>query len=907
MTTEHEGALHGVLLGVRSAAAAQAIDEELLAQVEAACSALASVDQEIALSVAARPHCGDRDASRWEGLVADKHIACGELTGNETLAPTMLVPLLRRASRLACTDELGERLLDAVGILTASLAGHGEHMHCIDLCGAAAPLKLRYVPSGHCTGFWSVARLGIGACAAGWAGLRIAGRVVLELGCGTGAVGIACAALGASEVWCTDANAAALALTARNAASNGAATVRVARLDLGDEVEALRPEGMPRRFGLVVAADVVVEGGDDASAAALRAAARYVDMADPYARVLCCFRQTPRSLEPFEDALRKGESVLDCGLVLEESVHVPAGEGNDELLMLLLAPSTQRETFAEAEKRVPHEVDASASVGWVVAAADSLAQNGAVVLRNPVCIPADVVERCRCDARPRLDRLLRLAADAGAGAGVAPRFRELYCRAPWESRFDVTVPHAPSETTAGEEPSAGPWQSLLEAIDPLVKSVLVASGGFGGEDELCIEAMGFVMSQPGAPGQQWHPDSERTGLVNAFVPLVHLSDANGPTALALASHRSPRPCCPCVVRPLLAAGEVLLFDWRTWHRGCANHSLTDRPVAYVTYARRGVEGATSYKGDLPSLEACEPDAGSAEQPRFSLSHALHIRARLRTAGADEAARTLHQLSGQLQELTFEECKATGLSCSAFTAFLAHEDEAVATAAAELVNVLAGRGAHPRTVRLGPGPTELRILEQPGEGSLALRLWRSAFTLSEHVLRRRFADVDGRSVLELGCGLGLPGLACAAAGASSVCLTDISAESVELARRNAARNGLEARVCAHTLDWDAPEASPVGALPPFEIIIAADVCYEMEPSESLARALPRMLARGPASRAILVLDTDTRRPLTYGQSVLHLIATVEARAELQCVYTEVEEHDRGCVRTLVYAHMPEHPA
>lgn len=115
-----------------------------------------------------------------------------------------------------------------------------------------------------------------------------------------------------------------------------------------------------------------------------------------------------------------------------------------------------------------------------------------------------------------------------------------------------------------------------------------------------------VLSLPGAPHQMWHPDCvQRVGLVNAFVPLVALSDANGPTALALCSHEPPRPCCPRVVRPLLAAGEVLLFDWRTWHRGCANASPADRPVAYVTYARRGVEGNRLYKGSLPSLEARE--------------------------------------------------------------------------------------------------------------------------------------------------------------------------------------------------------------------------------------------------------------------------------------------------------------
>jgi hypothetical protein len=231
-----------------------------------------------------------------------------------------------------------------------------------------------------------------------------------------------------------------------------------------------------------------------------------------------------------------------------------------------------------------------------------------------------------------------MAAEASAAftmwskesAPEAIRFRELYSRAPWECRFDVTVPHRlDSATTDGiaaaegvaasggmdQASSTAPWRALLEALDPIVRPVLKASALLGSDDEIEIDHVGFVLSEPGAPAQMWHPDCEsRIGLVNAFVPLVPLTDANGPTALALCSHRPPLPCCPRVVRPLLAAGEVLLFDWRTWHRGCSNSSLADRPVAYVTYVRRGVEGAF-YKRSLPSLE--DRARHSAQHPSAS--------------------------------------------------------------------------------------------------------------------------------------------------------------------------------------------------------------------------------------------------------------------------------------------------
>ena len=182
----------------------QPVDGELLALIEEACDALSASGQEVALLAAAQP-CEldgaphERDA--WQDAVASKRLALGDAAGDETLTPTMLVPLLRRASLLK-DAALSAAMLDALGMLTASLSGHGEHTLRVGLHpaeAAAAPLLLRYRPLGLGTGLrlWPVARLAIGACAAQWAGLRVAGKSVLELGCGCGAVGLACAALGA--------------------------------------------------------------------------------------------------------------------------------------------------------------------------------------------------------------------------------------------------------------------------------------------------------------------------------------------------------------------------------------------------------------------------------------------------------------------------------------------------------------------------------------------------------------------------------------------------------------------------------------------------------------------------------------------------------------------------------------
>jgi len=63
-------------------------------------------------------------------------------------------------------------------------------------------------------------------------------------------------------------------------------------------------------------------------------------------------------------------------------------------------------------------------------------------------------------------------------------------------------------------------------------------------------------------------------------------------------------------------------------------------------------------------------------------------------------------------------------------------------------------------------------------------------LTGEVLR---AGVAGRSALDLGCGSGPIAIALAKAGAAAVCASDLMPEACELARRNAAANGVAARV------------------------------------------------------------------------------------------------------------------
>ena len=126
------------------------------------------------------------------------------------------------------------------------------------------------------------------------------------------------------------------------------------------------------------------------------------------------------------------------------------------------------------------------------------------------------------------------------------------------------------------------------------------------------------------------------------------------------------------------------------------------------------------------------------------------------------------------------------------------------------------------------------------------LWPSGLALARRVAVRA---LHGARTLELGCGLALPSLAAALAGGRAVA-TDWSPQAIELARSNAARNGIA--IEAERADWAAPDALVERA--PWDVVLGADLLYEGRNAELLLPLLPRLL--GPASELWLA---DPGRP------------------------------------------------
>jgi predicted nicotinamide N-methyase len=114
------------------------------------------------------------------------------------------------------------------------------------------------------------------------------------------------------------------------------------------------------------------------------------------------------------------------------------------------------------------------------------------------------------------------------------------------------------------------------------------------------------------------------------------------------------------------------------------------------------------------------------------------------------------------------------------------------------------------------------------------LWPAARMLAKVVLREPWAP--GLEALEVGCGLGLPGIAALAAGLR-VTFSDYDLTALRFAAANARLNGFtDFRTLR--LDWREP---PAGLQVP--VVLASDLIYEIRNAEPLAGVVKRVLAPG----------------------------------------------------------------
>jgi predicted nicotinamide N-methyase len=130
----------------------------------------------------------------------------------------------------------------------------------------------------------------------------------------------------------------------------------------------------------------------------------------------------------------------------------------------------------------------------------------------------------------------------------------------------------------------------------------------------------------------------------------------------------------------------------------------------------------------------------------------------------------------------------------------------------------------------------------------LMLWASAVGLAERLVEEP-ALVTGKRVLELGAGVGLPGLVAASLGAAEVSQTDYQDDALNLLRHNAAANSID-NITIRQGDWRDFFTNGL----PYDLVIASDVLYERTLHAPLAALLPELIAPDGA-----ILLSDPLRP------------------------------------------------
>jgi len=115
------------------------------------------------------------------------------------------------------------------------------------------------------------------------------------------------------------------------------------------------------------------------------------------------------------------------------------------------------------------------------------------------------------------------------------------------------------------------------------------------------------------------------------------------------------------------------------------------------------------------------------------------------------------------------------------------------------------------------------------------LWPSAVALSNYILKNNLI-VPGTKVLEIGCGLGLPGIVAGQLGAK-VILSDYIQEALDFAGHNWSLNNSDPADLL-LMDWRSPEPSLK-----VYIVLASDIAYEKKSFDDLIKTFKILLKRG----------------------------------------------------------------
>lgn len=146
---------------------------------------------------------------------------------------------------------------------------------------------------------------------------------------------------------------------------------------------------------------------------------------------------------------------------------------------------------------------------------------------------------------------------------------------------------------------------------------------------------------------------------------------------------------------------------------------------------------------------------------------------------------------------------------------------------------------PETIRIDLGRTSVHmqtVSHVSDDGERILYWWSvtaSAAALAKTI--SKMGSLNGRSVIELGCGPGLPGITAGVLGAR-VLFTDCVPEALQLAGDNALRNNVPGEsIDFRLLDWEHPTVEER-----FSLILGAEILYDYYYHASLCELVDKLL-------------------------------------------------------------------
>ena len=210
----------------------------------------------------------------------------------------------------------------------------------------------------------------------------------------------------------------------------------------------------------------------------------------------------------------------------------------------------------------------------------------------------------------------------------------------------------------------------------------------------------------------------------------------------------------------------------------------------------------------------------------------------------------------------------------------------------------------RTDRIGlPGTTETLKIVRPADFDRLLdaaagdpeqnlpywaELWPSGIALAAKIVREP-GLVQGKHVLEIGCGLGVTATAALRAGAD-LTVTDYAPEALALCALNAL-SGAGVEPTALRVNWRDPDAALLaGAGAGYSTVLAADVLYEDRDVEPLLAFTQRAVAPGGE----LWLAEPGRRPAArFLQTIVNFGWSVESE---KCAgpWPDPEDNRKGVI-------------